>query len=92
MLALPAKLSIAEAGAAVSVLAAQASQGSGALVVDASALADFDSAAIAVLLELKRLAKGRAFSVSGAPTAMIELAGLYGMADLLSFDDHSARA
>ena len=51
------------------------------------------SAAIAVLLELKRVAKGRAFSVSGAPTAMIELAGLYGMADLLSFNEETvARA
>jgi phospholipid transport system transporter-binding protein len=92
MVALPAKLNIAEAGAAVAALAPQASQGSGALVVDASALDEFDSAAIAVLLELKRVATGRAFSVSGAPTAMVELAGLYGVADLLAFENHSGRA
>jgi phospholipid transport system transporter-binding protein len=92
MLALPAKLNIAEAGAAVAALSAQASQGEEALVVDASALDEFDSSAIAVLLELKRVAKGRRFSVSGAPNAMVELAGLYGVAELLSFEGHSARA
>jgi phospholipid transport system transporter-binding protein len=90
-LALPAKLNIAEAGAALAALAPQAAQGNGALVVDASALADFDSAAIATLLELRRQSKGRAFSVSGAPKAMVELATLYGVADLLAFDQ-STRA
>jgi phospholipid transport system transporter-binding protein len=84
-LALPAKLNIAEASAAVAALAPQAAQGSGALVVDASALKTFDSAAIATLLELRRRAPGRDFSVSGAPTAMVELATMYGVADLLAF-------
>jgi phospholipid transport system transporter-binding protein len=83
MIALPAKLNIAEAGAAVSALASQAGQGSGALVVDASALKEFDSAAIATLLELRRRAPGREFSVSGAPKAMVELATMYGVAELL---------
>jgi phospholipid transport system transporter-binding protein len=85
MLALPAKLNIAEASAAIAALAPQAQQGTGALVVDASALKNFDSSAIATLLELRRHASGRAFSVSGAPTAMVELATLYGVADLLAF-------
>jgi phospholipid transport system transporter-binding protein len=84
-LALPAKLNIAEASAAVAALASQAAQGSGALVVDASALKTFDSAAIATLLELRRRAPGRDFSVSGAPAAMVELATMYGVADLLAF-------
>jgi phospholipid transport system transporter-binding protein len=84
-LALPAKLSIAEASAAVAALAPQAGQGSGALVVDASALKTFDSSAIAALLELRRRAPGREFSVSGAPTAMVELATMYGVAELLAF-------
>ncbi|NJN00244.1 MAG: STAS domain-containing protein [Aquincola sp.] len=88
-LALPAKLNIAEAGAAVAALAPQlaslSKEGSGPLVVDASALDDFDSSAIATLLELRRHAQGRAFSVRGAPRAMIELATLYGVADLLAF-------
>jgi phospholipid transport system transporter-binding protein len=85
MVALPAKLDIAEASAAVAALASQAAQGSGALVVDASALKTFDSAAIATLLELRRRAPGREFSVSGAPKAMVELATMYGVADLLAF-------
>jgi phospholipid transport system transporter-binding protein len=85
MLALPAKLSIGEASAAVAALTPQAAQGSGALVVDASALKTFDSSAIATLLELRRRAPGREFSVSGAPTAMVELATMYGVAELLAF-------
>jgi phospholipid transport system transporter-binding protein len=85
MLALPAKLDIAEASAAIAALALQAQQGTGALVVDASALKTFDSSAIATLLELRRQAAGRAFSVSGAPKAMVELATMYGVADLLAF-------
>jgi phospholipid transport system transporter-binding protein len=85
MLALPAKLSIDEASAALPALAAQVGQGSGALVVDASALKEFDSSAIATLLELRRHAPGRDFSVSGAPAAMIELATMYGVAELLGF-------
>jgi phospholipid transport system transporter-binding protein len=85
MLALPAKLSIAEASAALPALAAQVGQSSSALVVDASALKNFDSSAIATLLELRRHAAGRAFSVSGAPTAMVELATMYGVAELLAF-------
>ena len=85
MLALPAKLDIAEASAALPALAAQLGQSSGALVVDASALREFDSSAIATLLELRRQAAGRTFSVSGAPTAMVELATMYGVAELLAF-------
>ena len=86
MLALPTKLTISDASAAVASLAPAAAQGSGALVVDASALAEFDSSAIATLLELRRQAPGRAFSVKGAPKAMVDLATLYGVADLIAFD------
>ena len=84
-LALPAKLNISEASAALPALVAAAAQGSGALVVDASALKTFDSSAIATLLELRRNAPGRDFSVSGAPAAMVELATMYGVAELLAF-------
>jgi phospholipid transport system transporter-binding protein len=90
VITLPAKLNIPEANAALAELAPAAAQGSGALVVDASALAEFDSSAIATLLELRRRAKGRGFSVKGAPKAMIELATLYGVADLLAFDHSQA--
>jgi len=91
---LPATLTIADARAAVGALEAAVEQGSGALVVDASALRTFDTAAIAALLELRRQAQvtGRAISVSGAPASMVELAGLYGVAELLGFDNQSARA
>jgi phospholipid transport system transporter-binding protein len=85
VLALPAKLDIADAGAALPALASAVEQGSGALIVDASALKNFDSSAIATLLELRRRAAGREFSVSGAPTAMVDLATMYGVAELLAF-------
>ena len=85
MLALPAKLNIAEVNAALPALVSAAAQGSGALVVDASDLKTFDSAAIATLLELRRHAPGRDFSVTGAPAAMVDLATMYGVAELLAF-------
>lgn len=91
-LALPARLAIEQASAALAALAPQAAQGSGALVVDASALTEFDSAAIATLIELRRVAAGRAFSVRGAPRSMVDLAALYGVADLLAFDQPSTLA
>jgi phospholipid transport system transporter-binding protein len=57
-----------------------------ALTIDASALRDFDTAAIAVLLECSRLARawGKGFVVKGAPAKLAELAALYGVDKLLS--------
>jgi phospholipid transport system transporter-binding protein len=94
MPALPATLTIKEASSALSALEAAMEQGGGALVVDASALQIFDTAAIAALLELRRQAQatGRAIRVTGAPKTMIDLARLYGVAELLGFEDHSTRA
>lgn len=88
LLQLPAKLNIADARAAVPALVAQAREGGGPLEVDASPLSDFDSSAIATLLELRRIATaaGRAFSVRGVPQSMAELAALYGVAALLGFE------
>jgi phospholipid transport system transporter-binding protein len=65
----------------------QGSVEQGALVIDANALSSFDTSAIAVLLEARRLARaaGRALRVQGAPAAMVELAGLYGVDGLLGF-------
>jgi phospholipid transport system transporter-binding protein len=53
--------------------------------VDASALSDFDSSALAVLLGLRRVAKaqGRAVLVEGMSARLRELATLYGVLDLL---------
>ena len=53
--------------------------------VDASALSDFDSSALAVLLGLRRVAKaqGRSVLVEGMSARLRELATLYGVLDLL---------
>jgi phospholipid transport system transporter-binding protein len=55
------------------------------VLVDASALHDFDSSALAVLLGLRRVAhgQGRAVQVTGMPERLRELATLYGVLDLL---------
>ena len=59
--------------------------------VDASALSNFDSSAIALLLQAQRQAQavGRSLAVQSPPRAMVELATLYGVAELLglSFDE-----
>jgi phospholipid transport system transporter-binding protein len=89
MTPLPASLTIAKLGQpgaelrAVEALLAGAN--GGPVVVDAATLENFDSSAIALLLEAHRQARatGRSFAVHGAPSAMIELATLYGVADLL---------
>jgi phospholipid transport system transporter-binding protein len=54
-------------------------------VVDASALTQFDSSALAVLLECRResSALGRGFAVKGLSPRLRELAALYGIAGLL---------
>ena len=55
------------------------------IALDASGLAEFDSSALAVLLECRRqaLAAGKAFSVRGLPPRLRQLAGLYGVAELI---------
>jgi len=84
---LPATLTIKDARAAVLALEPAVGEGSGVLEIDASTLGAFDTSAIAALLELRRQAQaaGRTLSVRGAPPAMVELAGLYGVAELLAF-------
>jgi phospholipid transport system transporter-binding protein len=88
--ALPASLTIKDARAAVAALRAGIVAGSGPVAIDAGALKTFDTSAIAALLELRREAGARPLVVTGAPPAMVELAGLYGVAELLDFQ--SARA
>ena len=55
------------------------------VLVDASALSDFDSSVLAVLLGLRRVAKaqGRSVLVEGMSARLSELAALYGVLDLL---------
>jgi phospholipid transport system transporter-binding protein len=86
VLVLPAELTHAEAPACCRMLAqALRSDPAPQAVADASALQRFDSSAIAVLLECRReaLALGKSFSVSRLPERLRELAGLYGVAELL---------
>jgi phospholipid transport system transporter-binding protein len=87
MLVLPTKLTHDEAPACMRMLQkGLTGQGdASATVVDASALVQFDSSALAVLLECRREASalGRGFAVKGLSPRLRELAALYGIAGLL---------
>jgi phospholipid transport system transporter-binding protein len=54
-------------------------------VVDARPLQVFDSSALAVLLECRReaLALGKTFAVANMPPRLRDLAGVYGVSELL---------
>ena len=88
MLLLPASINVNDARDVLHMLAqSMKSEGSSnaEAVLDASALQQFDSSALAVLLECQRLAQasGRGFAVRGAPAKLAQLAKLYGMDELL---------
>ena len=87
MLLLPATLTSREARVTLRMLQ-QTLQSEGSetpVVVDAGPLQQLDSAALAVLLEIERLAVawGRAFVVRGVPAKLAALAKLYGVDVLL---------
>jgi phospholipid transport system transporter-binding protein len=86
MLVLPEELTHAQAAACCRMLAqALRSDPSREAVADASALRQFDSSALAVLLDCRReaLALGKTFSVGQMPPRLRALATLYGVAGLL---------
>jgi len=86
MLVLPAKLTHDDAPACMRMLQqGLKGQTDTSTVVDASALTQFDSSALAVLLECRResSALGRGFAVKGLSPRLRELAALYGIAGLL---------
>jgi phospholipid transport system transporter-binding protein len=86
MLVLPETVTVREARDVLRMLEQNVKRDSDpALTIDASALRDFDTAALAVLLECSRQARawGKGFAVRGAPAKLGELAGLYGVDDLL---------
>lgn len=86
MLGLPAELTQTQASACLrALLPGVKSSGEEVVVVDASQLVRFDSAALAVLLELRRgsLAVGKRFAVQSLPVRLGNLATLYGIADLV---------
>ncbi len=86
MLLLPATITMRESRDTLRLLS-QALQGETEreVVVDASPLQQFDTSALAVLLECRRLAQtfGRPFSVRNAPAKLAALATLYGVDELL---------
>jgi phospholipid transport system transporter-binding protein len=82
--ALPARLTMADARAALAEIGPRLAAAD-APVLDASPLADLDSAALALLLDCRRqvLARGAALQISGAPPKLRQLAALYGVGELL---------
>jgi phospholipid transport system transporter-binding protein len=82
--ALPANVTMQQATAALRGIEAALAQG-GDLTVDASALAEIDTSAVALLLHARRLARERGvgFVLRGAPEKLRVLAGLYGVESLL---------
>ncbi|MDO5624997.1 MAG: STAS domain-containing protein [Pseudomonadota bacterium] len=93
MLVLPAELTHVQARTCLNMLLETARAEKDPLaLVDASALARFDSSALAVLLACRRecLHDSRQFAVHGLPPRLRELATLYGVAELLP--DHAAGA
>ena len=86
MLVLPADLTRAQASACLRMLVQGLRAEAGPTVeVDASALGQFDSAALAVLLEFRResLALGKRLVIRAMPEPLRDLATLYGIAELL---------
>ncbi|MFY9514569.1 MAG: STAS domain-containing protein [Rubrivivax sp.] len=59
--------------------------------VDASGLQSFDTSAVALLLEASRRAQARGARcvVHGAPAKLCELATIYGVDELLSFEEEA---
>ena len=81
---LPERLTISEASATLARLTPQLLAASEP-VLDASALRDLDTSALAVLLACQRLAagQGRQLRLTGAPSKLRQLAQLYGVDSLL---------
>lgn len=85
-LVLPAALTLRDARSAMAALGpAIAATDEGTVRIDAAALTHIDSASLAVLLQCRRLAeeRGRRFAVVNAPSRLVDLARLYGVAELL---------
>ena len=85
MLHLPTILTHPHALDTALLLKAKAAMQTQSVVVDAAALTQFDSSALAVLLAVRReaLSKGKTFAVHGLPARLRQLAGLYGVSELV---------
>ena len=89
-LLLPAAVTLEHAPALLAQLgAAVEAAGPGPLVIDAAAVTEFDTSALALILEARRRAqvRGKTLVVHGAPPKLLQLAKLYGVEELLSFDN-----
>lgn len=88
---LPETATLAEVPGLLPALQAAAA-GSGSFIVDASALRDFDTSLLSLLLQARRtaMAAGRPFAIVGAPPKLARLAALYGVDSLLSLDASAA--
>lgn len=83
---LPEVLTLAQAGDTLRMLEHSLRRDDAPVVtVDAASLATFDSSAVAVLLECRRLAQAwnKGFALAGAPAKLTELMRLYGVDALL---------
>lgn len=85
MLKLPAVLTHAVASGFFHTVAKEVPSLPKEVIVDASALQQFDSSALAILLECRRqaMAAGKVFSVQGAPDRLLQLAEVYGVSALI---------
>lgn len=84
-IALPARITMADARATLAQLASQLAD-SQAPLLDASGLQTLDTAALALLLECQRQAAarhGQRLLITGAPPKLLALARLYGVDGLL---------
>ena len=83
---LPERLTLEEAGKTLAELGATLARQAGPEVsLDAAGLREFDSSAVAVLLELRRQlsAQGKSLRVVRWPRRLQELVALYGVQELL---------
>jgi phospholipid transport system transporter-binding protein len=80
---LPASATLAEACSLLQALGDETDR------IDASALTAFDTSVLALILEARRRAeqRGKLLVVHGAPPKLLQLARLYGVEELLSFDN-----
>ena len=86
MLVLPESITQANAVACLDALSKALPREAGPdVVLDAAPLTRFDSAALAVLLDMRRkvLKMGKQFVVKDVPQRLQDLASLYGIAELL---------
>ena len=85
-LRLPARLTMGSASSELQpLMTATANAGASTVVIDGQGLEQFDSSAIAILLELRRqaLERGGRLTVHGLPPRLAELMTLYGVGELL---------